>query len=142
MHRKPGPKPRITLCRTDHDRLLGLAETMEAKDPTFAETMIAELERAHVVDDNALPAKVVRMGSTLTYTADDSEPQTVTLVFPVEADIQKGKISVTTPVGTALIGLSVGQSIDWTDRSGKLHRLKIVSVQPEGAPEKAEAAAR
>jgi len=85
---------------------------------------------------------VVRMGSTLSYTADEGEPQKVTLVFPVEADIEKGKISVTTPVGTALIGLSVGQSIDWTDRSGKSHRLKVVAIHPEGATAPAEEVAR
>lgn len=141
MQKKPGPKPRITLSRTDHDRLLGLAEAMETRDPKFSETMIAELERANVVEDKALPSKVVRMGSTVTYTADDGEPQTVTLVFPVEADIEKGKISVTTPVGTALIGLSVGQSIDWTDRSGKSHRLKVVATHPEGVKEPSNEAA-
>jgi len=85
---------------------------------------------------------VVRMGSTLSYTADEGEPQKVTLVFPVEADIEKGKISVTTPVGTALIGLSVGQSIDWTDRSGKSHRLKVIAVHPEEVKEPTEAVAR
>jgi len=142
MQKKPGPKPRITLSRTDHDRLLGLAEAMEARNPTFSETMIAELERANVVEDKALPAKVIRMGSTLSYTADDGEPQKVTLVFPVEADIEKGKISVTTPVGTALIGLSAGQSIDWTDRGGKSHRLKVIAVHPEEVKEPTEAVAR
>ena len=129
MQKKSGPKPRITLSRTDHDRLLGLAEAMETRDPTFADTMMSELERANVVEDKSLSAKVVRMGSTLSYTADDGEPQTVTLVFPVEADIEKGKISVTTPVGTALIGLSVGQSIDWTARDGRVHRLTVESVE-------------
>ena len=142
MQKKSGPKPRITLSRTDHDRLMGLAEAMETRDPIFADTMMTELERANVVEDKAVPAKVVRMGTTLSYTADDGEPQTVTLVFPVEADIEKGKISVTTPVGTALIGLSVGQSIDWTARNGKTHRLKITAIHPEGVPAKnGEAAA-
>lgn len=140
MQKKSGPKPRITLSRTDHDRLLGLAEAMESRDPTFADTMMTELERANVVEDGALPAKVVRMGTTLSYTADDGEPQTVTLVFPVEADIEKGRISVTTPVGTALIGLSVGQSIDWTARNGKTHRLKITAIHPENASETTKAA--
>ncbi len=141
MQKKSGPKPRITLSRTDHDRLMGLAEAMETRDPIFADTMMTELERANVVEDKAVPAKVVRMGTTLSYTADDGEPQTVTLVFPVEADIEKGKISVTTPVGTALIGLSVGQSIDWTARNGKTHRLKITAIHPEGMPTKNDEAA-
>lgn len=98
---------------------------------------MTELERANVVEDKAVPAKVIRMGSMLSYTADDGEPQTVTLVFPVEADIEKGKISVTTPVGTALIGLSVGQSIDWTARNGKTHRLKITAIHREDAKQAA-----
>lgn len=137
MQKKSGPKPRITLSRTDHDRLLGLAEAMETRDPVFADTMMSELERANVVEDKSLSAKVVRMGSTLSYTADDGEPQMVTLVFPVEADIEKGKISVTTPVGTALIGLSVGQSIDWTARNGKTHRLKVTAIHNENVNEAA-----
>jgi len=142
MQKKSGPKPRITLSRTDHDRLLGLAEAMETRDPVFADTMMSELERANVVEDKSLPAKVVRMGSTLSYTADDGEPQTVTLVFPVEADIEKGKISVTTPVGTALIGLSVGQSIDWTARNGKTHRLKITAIHNDGVKQSTGEAAK
>jgi len=125
-------KPSITISRTDHDRLLGLATAMENRDPVLAETMIGELERARVVEDMALPATVVRMGSTLTYTADDGEPQTVTLVYPGEADIAQGKISVTTPVGTALIGLSVDQTIDWTARNGRVHRLKVTRIGEPG----------
>ncbi|WEX07950.1 nucleoside diphosphate kinase regulator [Chelativorans sp. AA-79] len=120
-------KPSITISRTDHDRLLGLANAMEDRDPALAETMIGELERARVVEDAAVPETVVRMGSTLTYTADD-KPQTVTLVYPGEADITQNKISVTTPVGTALIGLSVGQAIDWTARDGRVHRLTVTHI--------------
>jgi len=129
MQKKTGRRPNITLSRTDHDRLLGLAEAIEDRDPVLAETMITELERARVVDDQALPETVVRMGSTLTYTTDDGAPHTVTLVFPVEADIEKGRISVTTPVGTALIGLSVGQAIDWTARDGRTHRLTVTDIR-------------
>ena len=53
----------------------------------------------------------------------------VTLVFPGEADIAQGKISILTPIGAALIGLSAGQSIDWTARDGRIHRLKVESVE-------------
>ncbi|MCT7374747.1 nucleoside diphosphate kinase regulator [Chelativorans salis] len=129
MQKKVGRKPKIIVSRTDHDRLLGLATAMEEHDPVFAETMIAELERARVVEDSALPETVVRMGSTLTYTADEAPPTTVTLVFPVEADITEGKISVTTPVGAVLVGLSAGQSIDWTARNGRTHRLTVTDVR-------------
>jgi regulator of nucleoside diphosphate kinase len=133
MQKKTGRKPIITLSRTDHDRLLGLAEAIEDRDPALSQMMIEELERARVVDDAALPETVVRMGSTVTYTADDGTAHTVTLVFPAEADITEGRISVTAPVGTALVGLSVGQSIDWTARDGRVHRLTVTHIgQPEG----------
>ncbi|WP_309083289.1 nucleoside diphosphate kinase regulator [Chelativorans sp.] len=126
-------KPSITISQTDHDRLLGLATAMEDRDPALADIMIGELERARVVKDAALPETVVRMGSTLTYTADDGEPLTVTLVYPGEADIAEGKISVATPVGTALIGLSVGQTIDWTARDGRVHRLTVTDIRRDEA---------
>lgn len=137
MQKKTGRKPKITISRTDHDRLLRLAEAMEGRDPVFSETMIAELERARVVEDRALPENLIRMGSTVTYTTGDT-PSKVTLVFPGEADIAQGKISVTTPVGTALIGLSVGQSIDWIARDGRVHRLTVTEIhQPALEADKA-----
>lgn len=142
VQKKRGRKPRITISRTDHDRLLGLAEAAEERNPTFAEAMIEELERARVVEDSALPETVVRMGSTVTYTADGGAPTTVTLVFPGEADIAQGKVAVTAPVGTALIGLSVGQSIDWTARNGRIHRLTVTDIrQPAGEMEAVKAPA-
>ena len=58
--------------------------------------------------------------------------QTVTLVYPGEADIARGRISVLTPIGAALIGLSAGQSIDWETRSGSIKRLTVLDVrEPE-----------
>jgi regulator of nucleoside diphosphate kinase len=54
--------------------------------------------------------------------------QTVTLVYPQEADISKGRISVLTPIGTALIGLPVGKSIDWATRTGETKRLTVLKV--------------
>ena len=80
------------------------------------------------------------MGSTLHFTTDAGEERTVTLVFPGEADIAEGRISVLTPIGIALIGLAAGQSMDWTARDGRIHRLTVDSVDgapgvPPGAPE-------
>lgn len=121
-------KPGIIISQSDYDRLTGLAAAIEDHDPELGEIMMVELERARVVEDEALPETVVRMGSTLTYTADDGEPTTVKLVYPAEADIEAGRISVTTPFGTALIGLSAGQSIDWTARNGRVHRLTVTAI--------------
>lgn len=121
-------KPAITTTRSDHERLSRLAESYLARNPQVAEELLAELDRARVVGDGRIAADVVRMGSTLRFTSDLGEDRQVTLVFPGEADIAEGKVSVLTPIGAALIGLSAGQSIDWTARDGRVHRLTVESV--------------
>jgi regulator of nucleoside diphosphate kinase len=52
----------------------------------------------------------------------------VTLVYPHEADLDAGRISVLTPVGAALIGLSVGQSIEWQSPTGGWRSLTVLRV--------------
>jgi regulator of nucleoside diphosphate kinase len=87
-----------------------------------------------VVSPDAVPADVVRMGSTVEFRADNGQQRTVTLVFPGDADIAEGKISILTPIGTALIGLSPGQSISWAARDGRRQRLTVLKVeQPASA---------
>jgi regulator of nucleoside diphosphate kinase len=73
------------------------------------------------------------MGSTATYRKDTGQEQEVTLVYPVDADIAAGRISIMTPIGTALIGLRVGQSITWRDRAGKRHMLTVLAVTAPSA---------
>ena len=118
-------KPAITITRSDRERLWRLAESYAVRNPDVADELLAELERARVVEDARIAANVVRMGSTLRFTSDLGEDRRVTLVFPGEADIAEGKISILTPIGAALIGLSAGQSIDWTARDGRVHRLTV-----------------
>jgi regulator of nucleoside diphosphate kinase len=123
-------KPAIRVTRSDLERLSRLAESHSARNPDVADELLAELDRARVVEDGRVAADVVRMGSTLRFTSDVGEGRTVTLVYPAEADISEGKVSILTPIGAALIGLSVGQSIDWTARDGRIHRLTVESVEP------------
>lgn len=78
-----------------------------------------------------MPPNTVQMGSTVTYEAEGRTRQ-VTLVYPAEANIDAGCISVGTPVGTALLGLAEGQSIDWKARDGRIQRLTVVSVSQAG----------
>jgi regulator of nucleoside diphosphate kinase len=131
---KNSRKPAITLTRTDSERLGRLAESHAERNPKVAEELLVELDRACIVDDGRIAADVVRMGSTLRFTSDVGEDRRVTLVFPGEADIAKGNISILTPIGVALIGLSAGHSIDWTARDGRTHRLTVEHVDvPESA---------
>jgi regulator of nucleoside diphosphate kinase len=124
-----GRKPAITMTRSDHESLSRLAESRATRDPDMSEQLLAELDRARVVEDRRIAADVVRMGSTLRFTTDSGEDRTVTLVFPGDADIAMGKVSVLTPIGAALIGLSASQSIDWTLRDGRVHRLTVELVE-------------
>ncbi|MBX9451874.1 MAG: nucleoside diphosphate kinase regulator [Mesorhizobium sp.] len=121
-------KPAISMTRSDHERLSLLAESFAERNPAVAEQLFAELDRARLVADGRLGDNIVRMGSTLRFTTDAGEDRTVTLVFPGEADIAAGKISILTPIGAALIGLSAGQSIDWASRDGRSHLLTVESV--------------
>jgi regulator of nucleoside diphosphate kinase len=126
------PKPSIIIGNVDHDRLTGLVTDALERIPDVAEELLLELERAKVVDPHAVPANTIQMGSKLEYRSDDGKQHGVVLVFPGEADIAVGKVSVLTPIGAALIGLSAGQSIDWVARDGRIHQLTILSVeQPE-----------
>jgi len=127
--RQRSHKPAIKITRSDHERLSWLADATSARNPDVADVLLAELYRARVVDDSRISTDVVRMGSTLHFTSDAGDSRTVTLVFPGEADIAKGKVSILTPIGAALIGLSKGQSIDWTARDGRTHRLTVESVE-------------
>lgn len=123
-------KPAITISRSDHEALARLADATAERNPTVSEELTTELDRARVVADAQMRSDVVRMGSTLRYVTDSGENRTVTLVFPAEADIADGKVSILTPIGAALIGLSPGQSIDWEARDGRIHRLTVESVEP------------
>ena len=121
-------KPNIRISQSDHARLSALASTFTARNPEASDELLAELERARIVADGWVSAGTVRMGSTVTFKPDTGDRKTITLVFPGDADISEGKVSILTPIGTALIGLSAGQSIMWTARNGRRHELLVLAV--------------
>ena len=120
-------KPRITVGEEDHRRLIALTAAGGHLSEA-ADDLLEEIERARVVPQDKLPGDIVRMGSAVTYRPDNGVERTVTLVYPAEADIAQNRISVLTPVGTALIGLARGQSITWTARNGTRHVLSVIAV--------------
>lgn len=126
-------KPAIVIGQAEHEKLARLAEAAVDRSPEVAEELLRELDRARLVADARMRDDVVRMGSTLSYVTDTGEARTVTLVYPGEADIEAGKISILTPIGAALIGLSPGQAIDWEARDGRVHRLTVESVSAPDA---------
>jgi regulator of nucleoside diphosphate kinase len=120
-------KPRITLSGDDYERLSALAKAAMNRMPQLAAELSAELDRAHVLADGSKPEGTVSMNSTVEFRDETTgKVQTVTLVYPVDADILQGKVSVLTPVGTALIGLHAGQSISWHTPSGEPRQLTVL----------------
>lgn len=101
---------------------------------TNIKALADELERATVVSSEAIPPDVVTMNSRITFRElDTGKESEVTLVYPSEANLEKGKVSILAPVGAALIGLRVGDEIEWPLPSGKHRTYRITSVlfQPE-----------
>ena len=127
-------KPQITLTARDHERLTGLARAAMASMPEVASFLTDELDRAHVLPEGRRASRTVCMGSKVRFRDESTQvTQTVTLVYPREADIAEGKVSVLTPIGTALIGLAEGQSILWQTRTGASKSLTVIEVEEANA---------
>jgi regulator of nucleoside diphosphate kinase len=131
-----GAKPRITLTAIDHEKLSALANAAANTMPDVASDLSDELERAHVLPKGRHATDTVVMNCEVDFRDDvTGRIQTVTLVYPSEADISKGRISILTPIGTALIGLPVGKSIGWITRNGDSKRLTVLQVREPAAAE-------
>lgn len=131
---------KIYVTDSDLERLRALVEqNQDGRDAAAAEQLDAELDRAVAVADDRVPADVVTMGSRVHYEEGNSGiRREVALVFPSQADLREGRLSVLAPIGAALLGLSTGQEIDWTLPDGREVVLRILSVEQ---PHRAEAAA-
>lgn len=124
----------ITIGDLDHTRVVRLANAALERMPEIAEELLFEMDRAKVARQDRLPADVVRMGSTVTVEDENGETRRITLVYPGEADIAAGRMSILTPLGTAIIGLAKGQSVRWSARDGRTLALRILAVeQPDTA---------
>ncbi len=123
-------KPPIVISEGDFDRIVALLETVDRPVPPGAQELQAEIDRAQIAPVETMAADVVRIGSTVNFVTAGAEPLRVTLVFPHEADIALHKVSILSPVGTALLGLSPGQSIPWTGPDGRPHQLTVIEVLP------------
>ena len=111
----------------------------DGAESSASEMLEAELDRAHVLTQDELPPDVVSMRSSVVYEdVDTGERREAILVYPEEADLQHSLISVLAPIGMALLGLSVGQSISWPVPGGRTRTIRVLSVdyQPEAADDR------
>ncbi len=121
--------PSIAISARDANRLRQLAEVAADKYPETAEFLAREIDRAEIVPADR-PMRSVTMHSEVTFGDDVSgDERTVTLVYPDAADVGAGKISILTPVGAALIGLSAGQTIEFQTPAGGWRSLSVKRVR-------------
>lgn len=127
----------IYLTQTDLDRLWDLLEAYATgSGGRRFDKLEDELVRAVIMPRDQIPKDVVTMNSRVVFEDETTaQRREVTLVYPGKADINAGKISILVPVGTALLGLRAGQSIDWELPGGQKRRYRIIEVpyQPEAA---------
>lgn len=126
--------PPLILSRFDFERLERLlARVGEGEN---LDLLQAELDRAEIVDPQDVPPDVVTMNSKVRMVDEATgEEFALQLVFPAAANAEHGAVSVLAPIGSALLGLRVGASIEWPLPEGRARRIRVVAVtyQPEAA---------
>lgn len=142
MHARPSTaaasRPPLLLSRVDVERIEALLE-----QPSFSaldtRALQEELARAELAEPAAIPDDVITMNSTARVRVDDplqgAHEHEITLVYPRDADGSADRVSILAPVGSALLGLRVGDAIDWPLPGGRNARLQVLVVryQPEAA---------
>ena len=131
-------RPEITISSLDADRLYNLIESLPKNSFAGKADLESELGRANVVDPETIPPTIVTMNSTLKFVIESTQDEfELTLVYPKDVDSSSNKISILAPVGSALLGLSQGDEIEWPKPSGGMLKVKLkeVTYQPERAGE-------
>lgn len=131
-------RPEITISSLDLDRLYDLLESLPKNSVAGNTELASELARANVVDPKEVPPTIVTMNSTVKFTVESTQSEfELTLVYPKDVDSSGKTISILAPVGSALLGLSQGDEIEWPKPGGGLLKVKITEIvyQPERAGE-------
>lgn len=128
----------LYISTTDHAKLRLLLEALASSSRSGAlQKLRGELDRAIVLDAPAVPADVVTMNTR--FEIEDlatGEVEDYTLTYPEQADVERRRLSVLAPIGTAVLGYAAGDEVEWTTPGG-VRRLRIRSVsrpEPAGVP--------
>jgi regulator of nucleoside diphosphate kinase len=128
-----GDRPPIHLLASESDLVAGLALRTEHKQPVVAAMLLEEIERAELHDAQTMPEGHVMLNSRVRFVDEKSQRlRDVQLVLPADANIAEGRISILTPMGAALYGLSAGACITWPDLEGFERPIRIVRVEQPG----------
>lgn len=133
-------RPPLLLSRLDVERIEALLEKTSSNTLNIS-ALQDELARAEILAPSEMPADVITMNSTASVRLEDGvlgdHEHELTLVYPRDADGSSDKVSILAPVGSALLGLRVGDAIDWPMPGGRNARLHVLAIryQPEAAGE-------
>lgn len=128
----------VYITRFDLERLedlLAVAGEFRYRDRADLKELEEELEKCKVVESADIPPDVVTMNSRVRLQdLVTGEEMVFTLVFPKDANISAGKLSVASPIGTAILGYAAGDNVEWRVPAG-MRRIRIEEVlyQPEAA---------
>ena len=131
-------KPPITLSSQDLDRIEALLAALPSSALAGKAELQAELDRAEVLPPEEMPSTVVTMNSTVKFTIKETGKEfCLTLVYPRDMDGSADLISIFAPVGSALLGLAIGDELAWPGPGGKPMTVRVTEVvyQPERAGE-------
>ena len=131
-------KPPITLSSQDLDRIEALLAALPSSALAGKAELQAELDRAEVLAPEEMPATVVTMNSTVKFSIKETGKEfCLTLVYPRDMDGSADRLSIFAPVGSALLGLAVGDELAWPGPGGKPMTVKVKAIvyQPESAGE-------
>lgn len=121
--------PTIYVTEADHEILSNLAEAV-ADRAAGSRVLAGEMARAVIVEPGQAPYPFAGVGSTVEYQdLTSGQVRRVRLSLPRDASIDEGRISVLTPVGAALIGMTAGETFRWTDNEGRPRGVRALSIE-------------
>lgn len=127
-------KAKVVISSLDAERLERIIDALPKSASAAGEKLTEELARAEIVEPQLMPSTVVTMNSTVRFKVDSSKEEfTMTLVYPKDVDVANNKISILSPVGSAMLGLEQGAELEWPKPGlGTLKvRIEEVTYQPE-----------
>lgn len=123
----------IIISERDYNDLVNMLESLSTSEFKKASFLEEEMLRADIVEPEKLPPEVVSMNSNVRYVDMESgEMMGVRVTYPWDSNIDEGRVSVLAPLGSALLGLGVGQEISWPLPNGRTKNLRVVEVEREG----------
>jgi regulator of nucleoside diphosphate kinase len=136
MMNDPTKRRAVTISTFDYHRLkelLLVAKQHASPTPTYLRDLEGELDRASVVPPEQIPPYVVTMNTQVKLIdTDTGKVRMYTIVFPADADLEEGKLSILSDLGVAILGYCVGDTIEWDFPEGRKHiRIDMIGFQPE-----------